>query len=644
MRAKNYNNQNSFSFNLFNALKIPLVLLLGFLFIVSKFAVQIDWPRDLELLDKGIYLNRFFADFFLYSSVFVLLFGKPFILRLLAYSLASVFVFVFLIQAQSFYVTGGFLPSIALENAQHADFLDTDQHIYALVVWAIFLFIVIRLTEVWVKNKPNIKSRVMIAILLVVTSVMIKNDKSWLSEETLEARFEFYNSGRPGIPRVSPINQLRDTYDDYQQYLQRENWVEHASSQMSEQGARFALQYKLPFGEQDSEYPLMQNGPDNAPLSFLLPAQVSNSGEPRNVIVFFVEGISARVIQPYSDHFPQLWPKVAEFAKDATRVDHYYSHAYATYRGLSGQLCSIYAVGRLLPETNYHCLGHELALHGYDTRFMVSQRLDSTDLDDVAERAGFAQVDGAEQLAPLLGLADGKDSQTITDKQLIRGLVMRLKEYQDKPDLRFAIGLYNFETHTGVRLFEDTTRYRQEGVASAITLDTFHNFDQAFGEFWDYFKNSPYFLNTSVVITSDHATYPSREYNSLVSDSPGYTPLFVDQIPFLIYHPDGRSIEPVDAKNATAVNFAPSLLHFLGLKSEVNAFIGRSVFAIDTRYPEPAASGGSVLWSRHESGRWMRIDDTNRGDLPVIFEPAGAYFDYINFTQSLERSNRLIKP
>jgi hypothetical protein len=574
----------------------------------------------------------------------VLLYGKPLIFRCLAYVLAAVFVFVFLIQAQSFDVTGGFLPSIALENAQHADFLDTDQHTFALVVWAIFLLITARSLAFLVRDKPNFKSRLLIVVLLVVGSVLIKNDKSWLSEETLQSRFEFYNSGRPGIPRVSPISELRDTYDEYQDYLERENWVAQAAAQMSEQGARLALEYSLPFGQLGTEYPLMRKGVDNARLSFLSANQANSGAEPRNVIVFFIEGVSARAMQPYSERFPKLWPNIAAFANNATRVDHYYSHAYATYRGLSGQLCSIYAVGRLLADTNYHCLGHELTAQGYDTRFMVSQRLDSTDLDDVAERAGFAAIDGAEQLGRLLSLADREESKTITDKQLIRGLVVRLQERESRADSPFAIGLYNFETHTGVRLFEDTTRYSHEGVPSATTLDTFHNFDQAFGEFWEYFKDSPYYQNTSVVITSDHATFPSREYTSLMSGSPGYTPLFVDEIPFLVYHPDGYSAEPIDAKNATAVNFAPSLLHLLGIKSEINAFIGKSVFATDNSYPEPAASGGSVLWSRHQSERWKRIDNGNRDDLPEIFEPAGAYFDYINFTQSLERSNRLIKP
>jgi len=119
--------------------------------------------------------------------------------------------------------------------------------------------------------------------------------------------------------------------------------------------------------------------------------------------------------------------------------------------------------------------------------------------------------------------------------------------------------------------------------------------------------------------------------------------VFADKIPLIIYHPNGRSEEPIDANEASAVNLVPSLLHVLGLRSETNAFLGQSVFMADNTYPGPAASGGAVLWSRHKSGRWKRISDRNRNELPEIFEDAGAYFDYIKFTQSLERTNKLIR-
>jgi len=464
-----------------------------------------------------------------------------------------------------------------------------------------------------------------------------------------DQRFEFYNSGKAGFTRVSPISALKHTYQQYLDHLKKEQWISQVATQVTDAGARLSVKHKLPFGELGSEYPLMHKGATLAPLEFLSKAQNEkpenpNNDKPYNLIVFFAEGISARTMQPYSDRFPNLWPNVEKFSKQATQIDNYYSHAYATYRGLSGQLCSIYAVGRLLEGVNYHCLGHELKTHGYETHFIVSQRLDKTDLDVVAHRAGFDKVDGAKNLVSLLSLPEHKAEKTITDKEMMRGVIARVKQRENKPNTPFAMSIYNFETHTGVKLFEDNTHYSHEGIPRTAMLDNFHNFDQAFGEFWEYFQESPFYNNTVVVFTADHATFPSREYNEIIGGSRGYSPVFADKIPLLIYHPDGHSETPINAKKASAVNLVPTLLHSLNLRSDTNSFLGKSVFVTENTYPEPAASGGSVLWARHKSGRWKRISDSNRDDLPEMFESSAAYYDYIKFTQSLERSNKLVSP
>ena len=84
------------------------------------------------------------------------------------------------------------------------------------------------------------------------------------------------------------------------------------------------------------------------------------------------EGISARVVQPYSDRFPGLTPNFAAFASEAMRIDNYYSHTFATYRGLQGQFCSLfplYAGGQIFEDTDYYCLADLLNDEGYETHF-----------------------------------------------------------------------------------------------------------------------------------------------------------------------------------------------------------------------------------------------------------------------------------
>ena len=42
-------------------------------------------------------------------------------------------------------------------------------------------------------------------------------------------------------------------------------------------------------------------------------------------------------------------------------------------------------------------------------------------------------------------------------------------------------------------------------------LDSVKSFDQAFGIFWQYFKTSPFYHNTTVIVTADHAMPPTVE-------------------------------------------------------------------------------------------------------------------------------------
>ena len=62
----------------------------------------------------------------------------------------------------------------------------------------------------------------------------------------------------------------------------------------------------------------------------------------KNVIVIFVEGFSAEVMD-YKNHSSRnLTPTYDQLYKDSLAFDHYYNHTYATYRGLRGQLYSLW--------------------------------------------------------------------------------------------------------------------------------------------------------------------------------------------------------------------------------------------------------------------------------------------------------------
>jgi len=639
---------------IFSLTKFSLMLLLGFLILVTTFTIEFNWPNSITYIDRFIYLNRFFSDFFLICAVMVLLCSLGKIGRSIAWLVASVFVVIYFIQSQSYATTGKYLPAVALENADHVDFLPLDNIVFEGLIWLFFALLFFKLASNYL-IRVSWKAVLSVTFVLLLISTLIKNDKDWLSQQTQKARFDFYNTGQAGVKRVSPMSELLDTYGEYLEYLERQSFITDRPSDLSESTAEFIYDNLDFFGKQEPEYPLMRTTHLEVP-AFLTAAKDGNTSsgsqvnrKPKNIIILFSEGFSARLMAPYSTSFPGLTPNIEAFSKSAIRVNNYYNHTYATYRGLGGQLCSIFPVGRLYKEVDYHCLGHALQEQGYRTRFMVSQTLAKTDLDQIFKQAGIQEVDGWESISDITSY-DREGTTIVPDRVLFEGLVERLKIEAQKgaEDTPFMIGLYNFETHTGVNLTEQNDSYsgtESNPRESSYVLDTFHNFDRVFGTFWEYFQNSSHFDDTIVVLTTDHATYPSKDYVNLVKHEAGFTRLFIDQIPLLIYHPDVTESVTIDAKSATSLDFAPSMLNLLEFNKTKAPFLGESIFSINQKQLLTDMAGGSArIWfTTPERNYWGNISEGNFEKVRQNFPDKATRWEFIKYTESLERSNHLWK-
>ena len=81
--------------------------------------------------------------------------------------------------------------------------------------------------------------------------------------------------------------------------------------------------------------------------------------------------------------------------------------------------------------------------------------------------------------------------------------------------------------------------------------------------------------DTVVIWTTDHATYPTPEFNSTFQVSKKY---FVDRIPLGIYY---QNMTPavIDAKNRNSLSLAPTILDIVGIRHHRNHFLGRSLFS-----------------------------------------------------------------
>ena len=214
----------------------------------------------------------------------------------------------------------------------------------------------------------------------------------------------------------------------------------------------------------------------------------------------------------------------------------------------------IYAGGPINDKPDYYFLGNMFNEDDYETYFLYSQQNKKTRLDEVLAKTNIKHVLAGDDLR-LLYLDDEpkKRPLALSDQQFFRAIIGHLSSIEDqqKPSIgqAFFIGLYNIETHAYYHMSNDGVKYREQ---DNYILNTIHNFDNAFGKFWQYFKQSTLFENTIVILTADHTHFQSRDFVSLVKIQPDYKPYFVDKIPMLIYHPRIKLPTEFDAKYASS--------------------------------------------------------------------------------------------
>ena len=150
------------------------------------------------------------------------------------------------------------------------------------------------------------------------------------------------------------------------------------------------------------------------------------------------------------------------------------------------------------------------------------------------------------------------------------------------------------------------------GDGSNRVLNRIYSLDKAFGVFWDYFRNSLLAANTIVLFTSDHAPYMEKPYLKALKKIGTTTPQpsFLDTIPLIIYDPTRELPESYDAKIKTSIDFAPSLLHYLGVSNRKNSFIGESIFETDeNRKRLYGVVSGNHVMVINDNGQYFTLKD-----------------------------------
>ncbi len=363
--------------------------------------------------------------------------------------------------------------------------------------------------------------------------------------------------------------------------------------------------------------------------------------EAQNLIVFFVESLSARKLSIYDSPHAGITPEIEEFARQAMVVDNYFSHTAATYRGLRGQLCSIYpfygGVGGWFepdfepPKVRLLGLPTMLQRDGYDTVLLGANTAQKARMDVQAEAVGFARSLLRDQiLADLLG-PDEAAGTHLSDHQMMRALWSTIET--GRVEQPFFAFVYNVGTHTNLDARSDGVIY---GDGSNKVLNTTRTFDDAFGKFWRRFIASGLAANTVVILTADHPHFPTPAFIEVAG--PDYQKVFFDRIPLVIYHPDLDLPRRFDPGVTTSLDFAPSIAHLMELPNRRNHFLGHSIFEHrkDTRRQGGVGQYGETLCVIRPNGR-ITVHSMAADRRPKIAGLAR----FIKFSQHIELSDRL---
>lgn len=467
------------------------------------------------------------------------------VIRILALLLPATLGCIYVAQLYSVWISGGFIPPIALANSEVAGLIAFNGF-----YWMTGAFLVAFFAHAWATRNaalPEIRrTQLLGTALLIVAYVAVVQDQPM-----------------PRGIRVAhgetPVSSFAHSVATYAG-MSGQNQI--SASELNKVRSAFSRRsaYQTGFPE----------------------ALTTSLATTPNIIVIFTEGMSARWMETYGGVRPGLTPNLDRLASGSLVFRNYYNHTAATFRGLRGQLTSghqeidgyndegtgfgqrdaskdITAVSRVtLPEV--------LRGQGYHSLFFVSQQ---DYINKMLDTLGFDEVLGRDYLYGKY-LAQSRDHapppKYLSDAELFDTMLNELEALPD--DEPFFAGAYNIQTHA---FFDSELKY---GDGENIVLNRFHTYDRDIGRFVERFMGSKLHENTLLVFTSDHSTFPDPVAMLADNRIKGY---FVDTIPLMLYW-KGAEHREIDLGGKNSLDLAPSLLSLVGARKTPNLFLGCTFF------------------------------------------------------------------
>lgn len=549
------------------------------------------------------------------------------------------FVVVYCAQLMSINESGDYISRLAIENSDHIYlFINYKLITLSIVLSLIFVLFIVLIEKINTSVYCKCNFKIIVSLILIIVLSLILNNNNWFYKKEIEQYDEYvrYDS----VNRASPLASLYSVIFLQNISLTKELLGDNFKTPEFDEIRKFGFQYNS-----DSAYPLIKETIYTGPPPFPTKAQLPQK---TNIIVLFSEGISARSLGVYGSKYPEITPYVDDFAQSSMVVHNYYNHTAATYRGLHGQLNSIFptygGIGGWqtnyedLKGIRYFGLGEIFKRRNYETIFLdAHHKRHKSRVDEMIKRLGFMTVLTGDVLSErYLENAQPEIDNAFSDSQFFSGVIGFLEERAKNNgiDRPFFMGLYNFGTHAFLDRTEDGVKY---GDGENYALNSIYNFDKSFGLFWEYFKKSPYVNNTIIILTADHCHYPEKPFVTAFK-GPGYQKYFVDRIPYIIFDPTRVLPESYNVHNSTSVDFAPSLVHYLDLGNFKNPFMGTSMYEQNRKkYDELGVSffGVKDLYIiDDEKIHRIGIEGNHSNRLEILKK-------YINASQQLELADQL---
>jgi len=283
-----------------------------------------------------------------------------------------------------------------------------------------------------------------------------------------------------------------------------------------------------------------------------------------NLVFFLIESLSYDYIDQLGHKNYGVTPNLDKLVQESKVYTRFYASGQRSLEGVQIVLTGLPSVIGLPTlgegfQARYSSLGNIGQANGYQGLFVQAMKRQSFRGEAVAGATGFKHFYGSEDIPRLLDYPDPEAAPFGWDHETFQFALQKMDELE-KPFVSFIV---SSTTHTPFPpLPPEFEKYPRDPNAESGFLNTLAYTDWALGQFIEQAKTKPWFENTLIVLTADHAMG-----NFWDGD---YLKRF--QIPLIVY---GPGIEPgMDPTLGSQIDILPSLIDWLGLQGDYAA-IGR---------------------------------------------------------------------